>query len=121
MQKSYNNQLQKLQNSALRKILRFFRIASIGALKVELNIPSIKIRIHRKTQKYALRTMKMIENNSIRIRISIFYFSEYRSEIFDENFIQRDKNEKKHTSQINRILNIMTSYVNQINIENNEN
>ena len=87
MQKSYINQLQKLQNSTLRKIPRLFRIASIIALKIESNISSIEIRMHRKMQKYALRTMKMIENYSIRIRISIFYFFEYQSEIFDENLI----------------------------------
>ena len=87
-QKSYINQLQKLQNSALRKILGSFCTSPIGALKIESNIPLVEIRIHRKMQKYALRTMKMIENHAIRIRISIFYPSEYQSEIFDENFIQ---------------------------------
>ena len=87
-QKSYINQLQKLQNSILRKILEFFHIAFIDTLKIKSNISSMKIRMHRKMQKYALRTMKMIENHSICIRISIFYFSEYQSERFDENFIE---------------------------------
>ena len=76
-QKSYIDQLQKLQNSALRKILEFFRIASIDAMEIKANISSIEIRMHRKMQKFALRTLKMSENYSIRIRISIFYFSEY--------------------------------------------
>ena len=87
-QKSYINQLQKLQNSTIRKILRSFRIASIEALKIESNISSIEIRMHRKMQKYALRTMKMTKNHSIRLRISIFYSSKYQNEIFDENSIQ---------------------------------
>ena len=87
-QKSYINQLQKLQKLFLREILEFFPIASIDALKIKSNISSIKIRIHRKMQKYALRTMKMTENHSIHIQIPIFYFSEYQSEIFDETFIQ---------------------------------
>ena len=112
--------MQKLQNSTLRKILESFHTASIDALKIKSNISSIEIRMHQKMQKYAFRTMKMIENDLIRIRISISYFSKYQSEIFDENFIQWNENEKKHASQINQILNIMTSYVNQINIENNE-
>ena len=112
--------MQKLQNSTLREILEFFYIASIDALKIKSNIPSIEIRMYRKMQKYALRTMKMTENHSIRIRTSIFYFSEYQNEIFVENFIQWNKNGKKHTSQINRILNTMASQVNQINIENNK-
>ena len=34
--------------------------------------------------------------------------------------MQWNENGKKHVSQINRILNIMTSHINQINIENNE-
>ena len=76
--------------------------------------------MHRQMQKYALRTIKMIENHSIHIRISIIYFPEYQNKIFDENFIQWDKNEKKHVTQINRLLNITTLHVNQINIENNE-
>ena len=87
-QKPYVNQLQKLQNSTLRKILRSFRIASIDALKIELNISLIAIRIHWEMQKYAFRTMKITENYSIRIRTLIFYLFEYQNEIFDENFIQ---------------------------------
>ena len=112
--------MQKLQNSAQRKILGFFCIVSINALKIELNISSIEICMHRKMQKYALRKIKMIENHSIRICISIFYFSKYQSELFDRNLIQWDDNEKKHVSQINQSLNIMTSHVNQIKIENTE-
>ena len=64
-QKLYINQLQKLQNSALRKILGSFRTAPIGALEIESNIPPVEIRMHRKMQKYALRTMKMTENHPI--------------------------------------------------------
>ena len=76
-QKSYLNQLQKLQNSILRKILESFCIASLNAMKIKSNIASIKIRIHRKMQKYALRTMKMTENHSICMCISIFYSFKY--------------------------------------------
>ena len=112
-QKSYIDQLKKLQNSTLREVLEFFRITSIDAMKIELNILSIEIHMYRDMQKYALRTMKMTENYSVCICISIFYFSEYQNETFDKNFIQWDENEKKHASQINRILNIMTSHVSQ--------
>ena len=105
----------------LRKILGFFRTTSIDAMKIESNISSIEVRMHRKMQKYALRTLKMPENHSIRIRTPIFYSSEYQTGIFDENFIQWDENGKKHASQINRILNTMTSHVSQTNnIENIE-
>ena len=93
MQKSYINQLQKLQNPTLRRILGFFCIAPIDTLKIESNISTIEIRMQRKMQKYALRTVKMTENHLIRIRTSIFYFSEYQNEIFDENFIQWNENE----------------------------
>ena len=109
-----------MQDSTLRIILGFFRIASIDVLKIESIIPSVKICMHRKMQKYALRTMKMIENYSIRIRILIFYLSEYQNRVFDEHFIQWDKNGKKHVCQINRILNVMASHINWINIEKNE-
>ena len=108
--------MQKLQNSTLRKFLEFFHIVSINALNIKSNILSIKIRIHRKMQKYVLRIMKMTENHSIRIFTSIFYFSENQNKLFDENFIQGDENEKKYTSY----LNTMISHVNQINIENHE-
>ena len=81
--------MQKLQNSALRKILGSFRTAPIGALEIELNIPPVEIRINRKIQKYALRTIKMTENHLIRIRTPIFYPPEYQNGIFDGNFIQR--------------------------------
>ena len=50
--------------------------------------------MHRKMQEYAFCTIKMIENLLIRIRISIFYFFKYQNQIFDENFIQRNENEK---------------------------
>ena len=77
--------------------------------------------MHRKMQKYALRTIKMNENHSIRKRTSIFYFPEYQNGIFDENFSQWNENEKKHASQINRILNTITAHVSQIkDIENIE-
>ena len=109
-----------MQNLALRKILGSFRTAPIGALELESNIPPVEIRMHRKMQKYALRTMKMTENHPIRIRTPISYPPEYQNGIFDENFIQWDENGKKHASQINRILNTMAPHVNQINIENNE-
>ena len=112
--------MQKLQNSIMRKILRSFRNAFIETLKIKSNISSIEIGIHRKMQKYALRIIKRTKDHSIRLRTSIFYFSKYQNEIFDENFIQWDKNEKNHASQINRILNTIKSHVNEINIENNE-
>ena len=86
-QESYINQLQKLQNSTIQKFLRSFRTASIEALRIESKILSIEIRIHRKMQKYALRTMKMTANHSIRLRTSIFYFPEYQNKIFNENSI----------------------------------
>ena len=98
LQKSYINQLQKLQHSTLRKTLNLFRIASIDALRIKSDILSIKVRMHRKMQKYALCTMKMTENYSIRICTSIFYLPEYQNEIFDEDLIQWDKNGKKHAS-----------------------
>ena len=87
-QKSYINQFQKLQNSALRKILESFCTASTDALEIESNIPSIEIRMHRKMPKYALCTMRIAKNHSIRLCLPIFYPSEYQSGIFDENFIQ---------------------------------
>ena len=95
-QKSYLNQLQNLQNLILRKILEFFRIASIDAMKIKSNILSIETRVHWKMQRYALRTMKMTENYSICINTLIFDLLKYLKRIFDENFIQWNENEKKH-------------------------
>ena len=69
-QKSYLNQLQNLQNLILRNFLEFFHIASIDAMKIKLNISSMKIRMHRKMQKYTLRTIKINKNHSI-LRVDV--------------------------------------------------
>ena len=65
--------------------------------------------MHRRMQKYALHTIKMTQNHTIRICTSASFFHKYLNKILDENFIQWDENGKKHTSQRNGILNTMTS------------
>ena len=50
--------------------------------------------MHPKMQKYALRTIKMTENYSIRLRTPISYSPEYQNRIFDKNSIQWDEMEK---------------------------
>jgi hypothetical protein len=70
-QKQFQNKLQKLQNSALRKILEAFRISSIAAMKIETNIKSINIRFDQKNQELGLRMLKMHKNHSTKLKLSI--------------------------------------------------
>jgi hypothetical protein len=45
-QKQFRNQLQKLQNVALRKILEVFRTSSVAVMKIEANLKSVNISLN---------------------------------------------------------------------------
>src|SRR5437773_3143026 len=78
-QKYLLEKYQKLQNSALRKILEAFKISSYMAMKLEAAIISLKARFDRICRNYALRIMQIPKNHSIRLRVSASY-SSYNNE-----------------------------------------
>ena len=79
-QKNYQNQLQKLQNTALHKILEVFKTSSAAAMKLKADIKSVKIKLNKKCRKYILRVIILSENHSVRQRTSHSYSSEEISE-----------------------------------------
>ena len=72
-QKNYQNQLQKLQNTALHKILEVFKTSSAAAMELKADIKPVKIRLNKKCRKYALRVITLSENHSVRQRTSHSY------------------------------------------------
>jgi hypothetical protein len=78
-QKYLLEKYQKLQNSALRKILKAFKTSFYMAMKLEAAIISSKARFNRICKNYALRIMQILKNHSIRLRVSTS-FSSYNNE-----------------------------------------
>src|SRR6266513_5258162 len=64
---------QKLQNSALRKILGAFKISFYMTMKLKAAIISSRARFNRLCKNYALRIMQIPKNHSIRLRVSASY------------------------------------------------
>src|SRR5438477_11754607 len=79
-QKHLLKKFQKLQNQALRKILEAFKTSSISAMKIEASLPPSKVRFNKICKNYALKTLQMHENHSIRLRVS-FSFPSFENEI----------------------------------------
>src|SRR5438034_26829 len=74
-QKFLLEKYQKLQNSALRKILEAFKTSSYMTMKLEAAIISFRFRFNRICKNYALRIMQISKNHSIRLRVSANYSS----------------------------------------------
>jgi hypothetical protein len=51
------DKFEKLQNSALRKILEAFRTSSIAVMKIEADIASVSVRFEKLCKNYALRIL----------------------------------------------------------------
>src|SRR6266480_6083761 len=79
-QKHLLEKFQKLQNKALRKILDVFKTSSVSAMKIEASLSPLKVRFNKICKNYALRTLQMHENHSIRLRVS-FSFSLFENDI----------------------------------------
>jgi len=78
-QKYLLEKYQKLQNSALRKILGAFKTSPYMAMELEAAIISPKARFNRICKNYALRIMQIPKNHSIRLRVSAS-FPSYNNE-----------------------------------------
>ena len=74
-QKSHATKFRKLQNAALRKILRAFRTSLIEAMQIEAEIPSVKVRLDQKCKNYAIRIVELSEKHSTRKQTFISYSS----------------------------------------------
>ena len=106
-QKSYAEKFQKLQNLKLRKILKIFKTSSISAMKIEINIQSIKIRLHQKNQKLTLRIMKVNQRHFFRLKIFWNYSSEriYESTEITETESESESELIKSIIEKNQFLN----------------
>src|SRR5438034_1670838 len=78
-QKFLLEKYQKLQNSALRKILGAFKTSSYMTMELKAAIISSKARFDRICRNYALRIMQIPKNHPIRLRVSASY-SPYNNE-----------------------------------------
>ena len=117
-QRNYEDLLQKLQNTALRKILGAFRTSPGAAMEIEANIEPVKVRLNKKCRKYALRVTTLPENHCIRQRTPMSYPPESSSgqEIpIQLNYLDWNQNVQrkgqKHPTQLIRILNSISTLI----------
>ena len=109
-QKGFLNSFQKLQNSALRKILEAFKTSPSSVMKIEAAICSLIVRFQKTCRLYALRIACMTENHPIRQRTPITFSPEYQTEIdLDKNkFLDWNETSlqttRKHSTQLIRVL-----------------
>src|SRR5438034_509751 len=64
------DKFEKLQNSALRKILEAFKTSSIAVMKIEADIVPVSVRFEKLCKNYALRILQMQNTHSVKQRIS---------------------------------------------------
>lgn len=121
-QSIFVEKFQKIQNFALRKILGCFRTSPVSAMEIEANILPIRIRMHRKCQKYALRILKMDQSHPIRLRTPRTYPPEYENGTDeDPKFSTWNQDGGSYPTQIIRILHTMKNHVDKVgNLENIE-
>ena len=80
-QKGHINKLQKLQNTACRRILGAFQTSPIIPMELETSLPPLEIWLQHTCWKYALRTMTLPEFHLIQLRTSSTFPPEYNSGI----------------------------------------
>ena len=75
-QKKYEILFQILQNRMIRKILGTFKTTPVQSMEIESHVLPVKLRLLMKNQKYAIRLLKIAENNP--------YLSKNSKHIFDK-------------------------------------
>ncbi|SLM36388.1 reverse transcriptase [Lasallia pustulata] len=117
-QRSYQDLLQKLQNTALRKILGAFRTSPGAAMEIEASIEPVKVRLNKKCRKYALRVTTLPENHCIRQRIPMSYPPESsigQKVPIQGNYLDWNQNaqrkSQRHPTQLIRILNSISTLI----------
>ena len=73
------DKFEKLQNSALRKILGAFKTFPIAAMEIEAGIASVSVRFEKLCKNYALRILQMQNSHPVKQRVS------FNSSFSDEN------------------------------------
>ena len=64
-QKGYLNKMQRLQNTASRRILGAFRTSPDIPMEIEASLPPPDIRLQQTCRKYAIRTINLPESHPI--------------------------------------------------------
>lgn len=125
-QKNLLDKYQKLQNTALRKILGVFKTSPIKAMEIEAAIPPPIIRFKKLCANYALRILKIDSEHPIRKRISDS-FPPYEDGIeLDWNkYLDWNENShntsKKFISQLFRISSYIKNFIPSLKIEKSSN
>ncbi len=76
-QKSHAIKFRKLQNAALRKILKAFWTSFIEVMQIEAEISSVKVQLDQKCKNYAIKIVELSKKHSTRKRTLISYSSQY--------------------------------------------
>ncbi len=76
-QKSHAIKFCKLQNAALRKILRAFRTLLIEVMQIEAEISSVKVWLNQKCKNYAIKIVELLKKHLTRKWTFILYSSQY--------------------------------------------
>src|SRR5438034_3020408 len=82
------DKFEKLQNSALRKILEAFRTSSIAVMEIEAGIVSVSVRFEKLCKNYALRILQMQNSHSVKQRVP--FNSSFSSENNEINLTKID-------------------------------
>ena len=119
-QKKYEKLFQNLQNRMIRKILGTFKTTPIQAMEIESHVLPVKLRLLMKNQKYAIRLLKIAENNPICQRIPNKYSIKFENIGFDTSlwnnkYAEWNEDEKqtnkRHPSQLIRVLHSVSDIV----------
>ena len=77
-QKHLLNELKKVQNVALRRILGAFRTTQTAALNVLAHVPPIELTIRKLSEGYALRLFRLAARNPVSLRLPNSYQEKYK-------------------------------------------
>ncbi len=127
-QKSHAIKFRKLQNAALRKILRAFRTSLIEVMQIEAEISSVKVQLDQKCKNYAIKIVELPKKHSTRKQTLISYSSQYFIELnlnlnaskylnwneMKANLSWKVKKCKDRLTQIYQILNKVQKTLNSI-------
>ena len=91
------DKFEKLQNSALRKILEAFRTFSIAVMKIEAGIVPVSVRFEKLCKNYALRILQMQNSHPVKQRVS--FNSSFSSENNEINLTKIDNSQLANWNQ----------------------
>ena len=97
-QKNYIQKFQRLQNTALKKILGTFKTSPTQAMQIEAEVLPPELRLRQKCNNYALRLTTLAENHPTRRRLPRTYPPGYETgdDTFDDNLKWLDWDESNN-------------------------